>query len=168
MEEKDFQEISIVKLVKKAEVGRATFYRNFDSIEDVLRLECDQAFDELRLKLMEYYKSVDGTTSKTVFIKPLLRFWDTHTDILERLIQANRTHFIQDGITRTVEFMLSLRIDANSKPTSHWDYFIAKRAGEASSILVRWVKNHKDLSADELAELITLQSQESMNLTLRL
>jgi hypothetical protein len=116
---------------------------------------------------MDHYQSADGTDTKTVFLQPFLRFWDTRTDIIERLIQANRVSFLQDAITRTIGYFLSLRMTAEE---AHWqrvDYFIAKRAGEASSVLIHWVKNHKDIPADDLVELLTLQTQDSLNLTLR-
>ncbi|QQE77857.1 TetR/AcrR family transcriptional regulator [Alicyclobacillus sp. SO9] len=168
MREKDYDEISVVELVMKAGVGRATFYRNFDGIDDVLRLECDRAFDALRVQFVDHYKSVENTDAKTVFIKPLLRYWDARTDVIERLIRANRTDLINDGIARLIEFVLSSRMDPDEQAWHRLDYFIAKRAGEAVNVLIHWVKNHKDIPADELADLITLQSQESVNLTLRL
>lgn len=168
MEKKAYPDISVVEVVKTAGVARATFYRNFDAMEDVLRLECDQAFDALRLQFMDHYQSFEGTDTKTVFIRPLLRFWDTRTDIIKRLIQANRTAFIHDAIARTIEYFLSLRVPAEESLWHRVDYIIAKRAGEASGILIHWVKNNKDIPADELAELITLQSQKLLQLTLKI
>ena len=37
MEKKDFNDISITELTKRAGVGRVSFYRNFENKEDVLR-----------------------------------------------------------------------------------------------------------------------------------
>ncbi len=168
MEKKAYQDISVVEVAQKAGVARATFYRNFDAMEDVLRLECDRAFDALRLQFIDHYQTADGTDAKSVFIRPLLRFWDTRTDIIQRLIQANRITFIQDAIARTIEYFLSLRATAEEDLWHRVDYFIAKRAGEASGILIHWVKNNKDIPADELAELIMLQTRKSLHLTLKI
>ena len=36
MEEKDFSKITITEIIKNADLTRQTFYRNFDSKEDIL------------------------------------------------------------------------------------------------------------------------------------
>ena len=43
MREKPFNAITVTDLVATAQVGRTTFYRNFDEIEDILRMRCDQS-----------------------------------------------------------------------------------------------------------------------------
>ena len=53
MREKSFDTITVTDLVETAQVGRTTFYRNFDSIEDILHMRCDQVFDEM----IDYTKS---------------------------------------------------------------------------------------------------------------
>lgn len=166
MNEKDFDAISIVELVAKANVARATFYRHFDEIDDVLRLECDQAFEALRSEFIAHYKSAEDSTGKTVFVLPFLRFWDTRTAVIERLIQANRVDFINNGIASMIQFFLSARLHAEDPAWHRLDYFVAKRSGEVLNVLVQWVKNRKDIPADELANLITVQSEKSLNLTL--
>lgn len=42
MKEQPFDSIVITTLVQKAQVGRASFYRNYTSKEDVLRQEADR------------------------------------------------------------------------------------------------------------------------------
>ncbi|MGB0389158.1 MAG: helix-turn-helix domain-containing protein, partial [Ardenticatenaceae bacterium] len=54
MGQKKFDQIKVSDLVKEAGVGRATFYRNFDMIEDVLRMRCDQTIDGLMTYIMSY------------------------------------------------------------------------------------------------------------------
>ena len=46
MEGKDFEAITITELTRKAGVGRVSFYRNFESKEDVIR----QYLGKLNLK----------------------------------------------------------------------------------------------------------------------
>lgn len=46
LEEQSFEDISITELVKKAGVGRVSFYRNFDSKEDVLRKHLQALLEE--------------------------------------------------------------------------------------------------------------------------
>lgn len=45
LENKGIEDISISELCEKAGVGRASFYRNFNSKEDILRVYVNQLFD---------------------------------------------------------------------------------------------------------------------------
>ena len=55
LETQSFEEISVTELVKKAGVCRVSFYRNFDSKEDVLR-------KHLKALLDEWAKQYEGRT----------------------------------------------------------------------------------------------------------
>lgn len=50
METKDFENITIIELVKKAGVGRVSFYRNFESKEDILRKHLENLIKEWGLE----------------------------------------------------------------------------------------------------------------------
>ena len=71
MQEQSFADISISALVSTAQVGRASFYRNYKSKEDVLRQEAErlmrtwgkefdgqehEAPNELLISLLDFYK----------------------------------------------------------------------------------------------------------------
>ena len=45
LEQKEISDISISELCDDAGIGRASFYRNFDSKEDILRAHINQLFD---------------------------------------------------------------------------------------------------------------------------
>lgn len=45
--EKPFEEISVSDIQRCSTVSRSTFYRHFDSLEDVLALLCDRGFQEI-------------------------------------------------------------------------------------------------------------------------
>lgn len=46
LEDKPIEDISVSELCDRAGVGRASFYRNFNSKEDILRLYIDKLFEE--------------------------------------------------------------------------------------------------------------------------
>ena len=61
MREKSFAKISVTNIVEKAQVGRTTFYRIFDEIEDVLNL---------RMWLEVNGRRYQDGNSKTMIFKP--------------------------------------------------------------------------------------------------
>ena len=48
MHEKSFSEISITEIIERAGVARASFYRNYESKEDVLHKLIDDILDKLK------------------------------------------------------------------------------------------------------------------------
>lgn len=44
---KDFKHVTVSDVSKYSTVGRSTFYRNFDELEDLLAWKCDRQFKEV-------------------------------------------------------------------------------------------------------------------------
>jgi len=170
MNEKIYTEITVTEIVEKAKLGRATFYRNFDSLDDVLRLRCDKTFNELCEYLLEYYKTNSSLDKgmNTVFIKPFLRYWYVKSSIIELLIKANRLDIINESFTNMFKLFLPHLDKSHDSIWNHMDYFIAIRSGVAINVLIQWIKNDKNIAPDDLADLIVNQMKESLNLNLLL
>ena len=170
MGEKQFEAITVTEVVTRAKLGRATFYRNFSSLDDILRWQCDEAFRGLYVYLLEYYRLNNSVadTFRVPFLKPFLRYWYIHSRIMELLIQANRLDIAHDSFMKMFE-LISQHVDRSHEVIwAHLDYFAAVRAGTAINILIQWIKNDKNIPPDELADLIVNQMIESLHLNLLL
>ncbi len=153
-------------LAKRAGLGRATFYRNFDAIDDVLRFICDRAFEALRETVFASHLAATrtGLLERTTFIKPFLLFWGERASFVRALVSAGRIEFLHTGLADMISRILAL---GSAPAQSHWkrvDYFIALRSGAAIALLVHWIGCGMDLPADEVALLIQDQSKESVSL----
>ncbi len=168
LQERSLGEISITEVVEKAQLGRATFYRNFDSLEDVLRMKCDEVFLELYHYLIDYYSSYREEAVKAIFLKPFLRFWYLQSSIVELLIKANRIDIINDSFEKMLGLFMPHIDSAHEIIWQHPEYFLSLRSGIAINILIKWIKDKKKISPDELADLIVKQMKESINLNLLL
>lgn len=51
LEEKPYMDITVTDIVKKADVARVTYYRNFDSISDIIESITDHMADEFVTEL---------------------------------------------------------------------------------------------------------------------
>lgn len=166
--EQSLDSITVTSLATRAQVGRATFYRNFDAIPDVLRWKCDAAFDGLFEALIHHYRSLDRTQSNTLFLKPFLRYWEAQPQIIELLVRADRLDILSDALAK-----LFVRFGARLAPGQgvvhdHFDYYAAMRSGLAINILAQWIKNGRQPPADALSDIILKQVQQSMALNLLL
>lgn len=72
MLDKEYSKITITDIVNKANIGRTTFYRNFDTIDDVLKMKCDEKFNEFRKFCIDYYKL--NSISDKSFLTPFLNY----------------------------------------------------------------------------------------------
>ena len=149
------------ELVEVGQLGRATFYRNFDTLEDVLHWRCEQVVDELFVYVFEYRRT-NQLSTKFPLLKPLLRFFYLHSDIVELLIKAKRVDLlqtaIQERITRIQRVVIpKLDIDIAD---DYLEYGKVIRSSLIVSVLVHWIKEGKRQAPDELADKLTELSQK--------
>jgi AcrR family transcriptional regulator len=151
MREKPFNSITVTHLVEQAKLGRTTFYRNFDEIEDILRMRCDQTFDELLAYIMTYRQQNPSGTRRRL-LKPLLRYFYLHSDIIELLLLANRVDMIQETFRARMQPFKAQMAALQGVAEEYIEYGIAIRTGVITNILVEWVKGGKRQAPDELAD----------------
>ncbi len=151
MREKSFATITVTDLVNSAQVGRATFYRNFDEIEDVLRMGCDQTFQGLIRYFKEYLQNHPEQT-ETKLLKPLLRYFYLHSEIIELLIIAKRIDIIQDSFQLVIEPFKASLSTLHNVDEEFVEYGIAIQAGVMTNILIHWIKTDKKQAPDKLAD----------------
>lgn len=157
LEEKPFESISVKDIVDRANIGRTTFYRNFDTIEDILKLKCDEAFNGMKEYLI-------FNNQGSLILKTFLRYWYLDSRILEILIHIKRTDIIVDSFTRIIEQFIE-KIDAqHESPVQYRNYFIAIRIGVALNILEQWIKDGKNIPPDDLADLLKTQFTDTSSL----
>jgi len=121
LEQKSFSEITVTDLQQKSSVSRSTFYRNFDSTEDVLALLCDEGFQAVLLRMEE-----TGETLPTA----VFRYWFEHSTVLETIVSIHRLDLLYESLHR---FLTGLR------PAD--DYLSAIIASGMAGILATWIKH---------------------------
>jgi AcrR family transcriptional regulator len=161
MKEKEFRSITIQEVVNEAQVGRSTFYRNFDKLEDVLWWKCDEAFLGLHDYILEAMPAQTNLIGggKFPFILPFFRYWHADSTIVELLVAANRTDLIFTAFEDTLRKLVLGLHQAMAKLFPHFEYFLAFRSGAVIRILLQWLRKGKDLTPEELSALIAAQSE---------
>lgn len=148
--EREFANITVTDLVKVAKVGRATFYRNFDTIEDILRLRCDQICEGF-VEYYREYRQQNKTEPHFPRLKPMLRYFDEHSDMIELLMQANQLQILAIAIRRSFEpFLEKFEVEE-----TYAGYSLRIRIGFAMSVLVHWIETGKQQAPDELADMLS-------------
>ena len=145
-----YASIKVSELVAEADVGRATFYRNFDLIEDVLRWRCDQVMDALSDYINEYRQTHQSDALMPV-LKPVLRFFYLHSSIVELLIAAKRMDILQSAVLEKLA-NTERQIPLTGIPEKYLAYGRLMNASAAVQILAYWVQTGKQEAPDALAD----------------
>ena len=84
MTEEDFNSIKITEITRRAQVDRKTFYRNFESKEDILIQYGD-------LLAQEFIKKIKATSELNCYKVGLIyfEFWLQHLEFLKLLLRQN-------------------------------------------------------------------------------
>lgn len=93
LREKPIEDISISELCEQAGIGRASFYRNFDSKEDILRAYIHGLFQELTGE-----GSQGENRPLSEFLRSLFAHFEKHRDFYELLNQRNLICLLKDVI----------------------------------------------------------------------
>lgn len=98
LSEKPLDKISVRELTERAEVGRASFYRNYTSKEDVLRQESDRL---MRSWGNAFEERPEGTYDS--FFLSLFDFLREHRAFYTTVCKANLSDIVRDTILATAE-----------------------------------------------------------------
>ena len=151
MHEKDFVAITVTDLVEAAKVGRTTFYRNFDEIEDILCMRNDQVFEGL-VNYVQAYRKENPNVSRINMLKPILRYFYLNSEIIELLILANRIDIFQSSFRRLLEPFKPFIGTLYGVEEDYVKYMIAINTGAITNILTHWIETGKKQAPDELAD----------------
>lgn len=93
LSEKPLNHISISELVETAQVGRASFYRNYEQKEDILKAQIDDLFREW----MDEWQKDDGA-ALSERLRILIAHFEKHRDFYRLLNDRGLIYLLKDGI----------------------------------------------------------------------
>lgn len=151
IDEKNFASITVTDLVKAAKVGRTTFYRNFEEIEDVLWMRCDQVVEGFITYLLDYRLN-HPSEPVTNMLKPVLHYFYQHSEMIEMLMKARRVHIFEEIFRSRVEPFKPMFLAYFGIDEDYVDYLLVMRIGAITKILTHWIATGKKQTPDELAD----------------
>ena len=111
LENKAIENISISELCDNAGIGRASFYRNFDSKEDILRMHINKLFDGWR---SDWEKNNGITLSSAIGM--IFDHFEQHREFYHLLNERHLIYLLKDVILDIMELKPDLpKADAYAK-----------------------------------------------------
>ena len=83
-----FENLTITELCSVSTIGRATFYRLFDTLEDVVAYKCE-------LFALEFSNEIPGNDIKTIQLN-FFKKWMSNIEFLKLIVSLRRTDIIFD------------------------------------------------------------------------
>ena len=140
LSEKPMNDISISELVETAQVGRASFYRNYEQKEDILKAYIDNLFHEW---MEEWQRNAGVPLSEQLRI--LIAHFEKHRDFYKLLNDRGLIYLLKDGIIGLFG------------PKPEYDKVQAYTAAYFAYVLYGWIdvwfQRGMRESSDEIAEM---------------
>lgn len=147
----EYKDITITRLCEHAQMARRTYYRNFDTIEDVLAHYIAGIMEEF-VKKLDRDAHVD---SKAVVIA-YFAFWEKHAWLLLLLSKNNLIHItFSQYIHYLHQFPRALWLSDQDVPDGGvFSVRLAYTSGGLWSVLTFWISSGCKQSPGELADII--------------
>ncbi len=142
----NIDKITISDIQRESSVSRATFYRLFDDVIDVLIWKCDSDYIKVFNKCVSEMKSRD---SKYACIETYFRTWQERGSLLEVLVKIHRTDIVFNSFIDNYHIITDRYTDVenfNKDPR----FFAALRSGVAFATLCYWIESGKKQTPEEL------------------
>lgn len=142
-------QVTVTELIEKAGVARASFYRNFKRVDDVI----DYGIEQMSRRYHEGKPSVQGFHSRQVMLYTF-RFYREHADLI---LAFHRSQ----GATSLLDVILDCEIEASGDmpARSIARYELYYFAGAFYSMLLHWLESGANESPEAMADAFLRLSQ---------
>lgn len=144
LQKKPLSEIKITELVARAGVSRMAFYRNFESVEDILR-------QHFAPRIQRLFDNVIFEQTATVKLEDMQAFFDYFADELRLALKAHFEYIIRDLFT---ENMARYYANWPGMTPEHLKYWAVFMTNGVYGIWREWLLTGQKESLAELHTLI--------------
>ena len=144
LKHRPYESISISTLCEEANISRATFYRNFDIIEDVLTWYAEKL---LRSIFVEYF-STPSIYENMRFNRFALTRGLQESEYIETIAKADKYYLLQNML-----FQLLEKVPLNMESSVHGNalkYGLSAKIGSFFGVISCWISEGKKESIPEL------------------
>ena len=154
LSEKNISQITVEEIIKRADIGRATFYAHFETKDFLLKELCDELFchifDSITQTNKDHKHLFDCNSSTPMFLHLLQHLEKNDNHILELLSCKNNNLFLvyfKEGLVRLIESQIAnfCTPQRQELPKDLWLNHIANTFIET----VTWWTNHQKQESPE-------------------
>lgn len=151
MEQKKYSEITIKELAERAGLDRKTFYRNFETKEDVIRFYLDGTCRDYIDNLRREYCLTTYSVSRAYFTTCRM-----HADFLRLLDKNELLPLLLVTFDAYLPMLHKMFEDEQSKENPVYDseYALSFFTGGFWNISIKWMRNGSKETPEEMARIV--------------
>ena len=143
--EKALGKIRVADINEKSYISRATFYRLFDSIQDVLVYQCDCVFNEISMKL----DNGSFSSSKDFFLF-FVSQWLEQKVLIRALVENNLTNILYETHMKNRALINAIFIRECDTGDKDADYLVSILTAMIPSVINVWYLHGRSESPDKI------------------
>ena len=147
MSEKPYKEITITEVSERADLARRTFYRHFETIDDVLDYILETSSGQFAAFLSE-----QPETDMPSFVRVFFEYWQQHKGFLMLLQKHNLLFLLLQKFMPAVRYKLHGDISTNPDAMI-LEYVFYFASGGLWNLLLKWLEDGAILKPEEMAEI---------------
>lgn len=143
LQEQHAMSISITELTKRADVSRSSFYRNYNSMKDIVREIIDDMiadYEQTKTHSSEDFHDYE-------FVLHIFKFYEKYADIVTAVGKSNLSVNILEEITN---YILNTNGDMKSNSINRYELYYYSGAGH--SVIQQWIRNGMKESPEDMAK----------------
>jgi len=148
LREREYADISVTDICRRADIVRKTFYNNFRSKDDVIRCLIQQNFQALEQLVDFDYMSVNQ------ILHIALRYILDYRDELILFYKRGLLPFAGKGITGYIQSTRIIpKLDKHTTDERAYKYIAAQSSAVVVSVMETWIENNYDETPEFMAQI---------------
>lgn len=145
LKEKSLDKMRVTDIYQKSYISRATFYRLFDTVQDVSKYECDKIYAELAMA-----ENNSVFNSKHDFFIYLIQKWIEQDVLIKTLAENNMVSIIYETHMKNKELMKQIFLKDITISESEADYLVSLLANIIPAAVNVWYSHNKSETPEEI------------------
>ena len=150
LQRKSFKQLTITDIYQESYISRATFYRLFDSLRDVIIYQCDCIYNQLAININK-----NIFHSKQELYLYLIESWIKQETLINTLVENNMTYIIYETHLKNIDFMKQIFLDNIKVSSKEADYLIPLLAYIIPSAINTWYLHRKKDTPQEIYHFVS-------------
>jgi len=152
LENKKYENIRISDIIVKSGISRATFYRNFKTKDDVVKIKVKMFFESFYNDISEYYLKNDNE-DELFLIQSFFRKIDENEKLIDTVIKTKLEYLMVSGILEIINYRRDKFYSIVKTKKKAEAYTMDIISSSAWTLLSRWHKSGKEESSQELTKI---------------
>ena len=149
--EKDYSEISITELTERADIARQTFYRNYDTKDDILLSKMEEIHDEYLSRVQKNLETKDDP-NWDFEVSQLIYIWQRNEALFKALQKAGLAFQTLEKLSELFS-QFHMKAQNLQELDDKQQYLVYNLAGGIFMVLNKWFENDMSFPIESLTDL---------------